>query len=99
MFIAGQLTGVEGYLESVGTGLLAGINAVKIRKGEPPVILPPTTALGSLIHHICHADPRTFQPMSVNFGLLPSLDEPIRSRRERRRALVDRALHGLPYLT
>ena len=94
-FIAGQLTGVEGYLESAGTGLLAGVNAVRFFKGETPAVLPPTTALGSVIRHICQADPRTFQPMNVNFGLLPPLDEPIRAKRERRRALIDRALGDL----
>lgn len=98
IFIAGQLTGVEGYLESAGTGLLAGVNAVRFFRGEPPGVLPPTTALGSVIRHICHADPRTFQPMNVNFGLLPPLDEPVRAKRERRRALVDRALRSLPDL-
>ncbi len=95
IFIAGQLTGVEGYLESAGTGLLAGVNAVRLLRGDALAVLPPTTALGSVIHHICHADPRTFQPMNVNFGLLPPLDEPIRAKRERRRALVDRALRDL----
>jgi methylenetetrahydrofolate--tRNA-(uracil-5-)-methyltransferase len=98
IFIAGQLTGVEGYLESAGTGLLAGVNAVRFLRGEPPAVLPQTTALGSVIRHICHADPRTFQPMNVNFGLLPPLDEPVRAKRERRRALVDRALRSLPDL-
>jgi methylenetetrahydrofolate--tRNA-(uracil-5-)-methyltransferase len=98
IFIAGQLTGVEGYLESAGTGLLAGINAVRLLRGDAPVVLPPTTALGSVIRHICHADPRTFQPMNVNFGLLPPLDNPIRSKRERRHALVERALQNLPNL-
>jgi methylenetetrahydrofolate--tRNA-(uracil-5-)-methyltransferase len=97
-FIAGQLTGVEGYLESAGTGLLAGVNAVRFLKGGSPTVLPPTTALGSVIRHICQADPRTFQPMNVNFGLLPPLDKPPRAKRERRQALVDRALHALPDL-
>jgi methylenetetrahydrofolate--tRNA-(uracil-5-)-methyltransferase len=97
-FIAGQLTGVEGYLESAGTGLLAGVNAVRFFRGEPLAVLPPTTALGSVIRHICHADPRTFQPMNVNFGLLPPLDEPVRAKRERRQALIDRALSALPNL-
>jgi len=97
-FIAGQLTGVEGYLESAGTGLLAGVNAVRFFRGEPQAVLPPTTALGSVIRHICQADPRTFQPMNVNFGLLPPLDEPVQAKRERRQALVDRALRALPDL-
>ncbi len=98
IFIAGQLTGVEGYLESAGTGLVAGVNAVRFLRGESPAILPQTSALGSLIHHICHADPRTFQPMNVNFGLLPPLDESVRAKRERRQALVARALRDLPSL-
>lgn len=96
MLLAGQLTGVEGYLESAGTGLLAGINAVKLLYGEAPIVLPETTALGALIHHICHANPRTFQPMNVNFGLLPPLAEPIRAKRERRQTLARRALCDLP---
>jgi len=98
IFIAGQLTGVEGYLESAGTGLLAGVNAARVLRGEPPAVLPAATALGSLIRHICHADPRTFQPMNVNFGLMPPLDKPVRAKRERRRAMVDRALLDLPDL-
>jgi len=98
IFIAGQLTGVEGYLESAGTGLFAGVNAVRLLRGEAPVVLPRTTALGSLIHHICNAHPLNFQPMNVNFGLLPPLDEPVRAKRERRRALVERALRALPNL-
>ncbi len=99
IFIAGQLTGVEGYLESVGTGLLAGVNAVRLLRGHPLAVLPAMTALGSLIRHICHADPRTFQPMNVNFGLLPPLDEPVRAKRERRKLLVERSLRSLPTLT
>lgn len=99
ILLAGQLTGVEGYLESTGSGLLAGVNAVKLLRGEDPIVLPPTTALGSLIRHICHADARTFQPMNVNFGLLPPLDEPIRAKRERRLVLATRAFSDLPDLS
>ncbi|PWB78908.1 MAG: methylenetetrahydrofolate--tRNA-(uracil(54)-C(5))-methyltransferase (FADH(2)-oxidizing) TrmFO [Candidatus Methylomirabilota bacterium] len=99
ILLAGQLTGVEGYLESAGTGLLAGVNAVKLLYGEAPVVLPPTTALGSLVRHICLADARAFQPMNVNFGLLPPLDQPIRAKRERRQALALRALRALPDLS
>jgi methylenetetrahydrofolate--tRNA-(uracil-5-)-methyltransferase len=95
IFVAGQLTGVEGYLESAGTGLLAGVNAVRLLRGDVPIVLPPSTALGSLVRHICRADPCSFQPMNVNFGLLPPLDAPIRAKRDRRRALVDRALRTL----
>ncbi|MBI2883339.1 MAG: methylenetetrahydrofolate--tRNA-(uracil(54)-C(5))-methyltransferase (FADH(2)-oxidizing) TrmFO [Candidatus Methylomirabilis oxyfera] len=99
IFLVGQLTGVEGYLDSAGTGLLAGVNAARLLRGETPVVLPETTALGSLIRHICHANPRDFQPMNVNFGLLPPLDEPIRSKRERRQALAARALRDVPDLS
>ncbi|HWR20634.1 MAG TPA: methylenetetrahydrofolate--tRNA-(uracil(54)-C(5))-methyltransferase (FADH(2)-oxidizing) TrmFO [Verrucomicrobiae bacterium] len=99
ILLAGQLTGVEGYLESAGSGLLAGVNAVRVLRGEAPVVLPPTTAIGSLIRHICHANPRTFQPMNVNFGLLPPLDAPVRAKRERRQALAARALRDLPDLS
>jgi len=99
ILLAGQLTGVEGYLESAGTGLLAGVNAVKLLYGEAPVVLPPTTALGSLVRHICLADARAFQPMNVNFGLLPPLDQPIRAKRERRQTLALRALRALPDLS
>ncbi len=98
IFLAGQLTGVEGYLESAGTGLVAGVNAVKILQGDAPTILPPTTAIGALIHHICHANSLDFQPMNVNFGLLPPLDAPVRAKRERRQALAARALRNLPDL-
>ncbi len=98
ILLAGQLAGVEGYLESAGTGLLAGVNAVKLLHGEDPIVLPPTTVLGSLIRHICHTDARDFQPMNVNFGLLPPLDEPIRAKRERRQTLAARALSDLPDL-
>lgn len=98
ILLAGQLAGVEGYLESAGTGLLAGVNAAKLLCGENPIVLPPTTALGSLIRHICHANLGDFQPMHVNFGLLPPLDEPIRAKRERRQALATRALRDLPDL-
>lgn len=98
IFVAGQLTGVEGYLESAATGLLAGLNAVRLLRGDALAVLPSTTALGSLIRHICRADARTFQPMNVNFGLLPPLDEPVRAKRERRQALVERALRTLPAL-
>ena len=98
ILLAGQLAGVEGYLESAGTGLLAGVNAVKLLHGEDPIVLPPTTVLGSLIRHICYTDARDFQPMNVNFGLLPPLDEPIRAKRERRQTLAARALSDLPDL-
>jgi methylenetetrahydrofolate--tRNA-(uracil-5-)-methyltransferase len=92
LFFAGQLTGVEGYLESAATGILAGINAVRVSRGEAPVCPPPTTLLGALLQYITKADPRTFQPINANFGLLPPLPQIVRKREERKRLLVERAL-------
>jgi methylenetetrahydrofolate--tRNA-(uracil-5-)-methyltransferase len=92
VFIAGQLTGVEGYLESAATGLLAGINAVRLIWGETLWTPPAATMLGALLRYITQADPRTFQPINANFGLLPPLPQSVRDRRERNRLLVERAL-------
>jgi methylenetetrahydrofolate--tRNA-(uracil-5-)-methyltransferase len=71
LFFAGQITGAEGYVSSIATGLLAGLNASRLLRGEYPVILPPVTILGALTHYITHADRSNFQPMKPNFGLLP----------------------------
>lgn len=95
VFFAGQITGVEGYLESAATGLLAGLNASRLLGGERPVPLPETTALGSLVRYITGADPRGFQPMNVHFGLLPPLGDRFRDRRQRNRHLAERALRDL----
>ncbi len=92
VFFAGQLTGVEGYLESAATGLLAGVNAARQVRGEPPVSPPPTTMLGALLRYLTHSPPETFQPINANFGLLPPLPQIVRDRRERNRLLVERAL-------
>jgi methylenetetrahydrofolate--tRNA-(uracil-5-)-methyltransferase len=92
IFFAGQLTGVEGYLESAATGLLAGINASRLTRGEQPCAPPPTTILGALLRYLTRSDPATFQPINANFGVLPSLPYPVRDRRERNRALGERAL-------
>ncbi len=91
-FFAGQLTGVEGYLESAATGLLAGINAARLLRGEPPCAPPPTSMLGALLRYITQAAPDTFQPINANFGLLPPLPEIVRDRARRTRLLVERAL-------
>jgi methylenetetrahydrofolate--tRNA-(uracil-5-)-methyltransferase len=92
VFFAGQLTGVEGYLESAATGILAGINAVRLCRGDSLVCPPPTSMLGALLRYITTADPRTFQPINANFGLLPPLPEIVRKREQRNRLLVERAL-------
>jgi methylenetetrahydrofolate--tRNA-(uracil-5-)-methyltransferase len=75
ILFAGQISGVEGYAESIATGLIAGRNAARIAQGEAPEVYPRETALGSLCHYITHADPRHFQPANITFDLLPSLDE------------------------
>jgi methylenetetrahydrofolate--tRNA-(uracil-5-)-methyltransferase len=92
---AGQLTGVEGYTESSATGLLAGINLSRMLSGEEPVIPPPTTMLGALYRYLREADPRHFQPMNANFGLLDELDAPVRDKRRKRELLAERALRTL----
>jgi len=91
VFFAGQLTGVEGYLESAATGLLAGINAVRLAQGMPLVCPPRTTMLGALLHFLTTASPATFQPINANFGLLPVLSRVVRDRQERNRLLAARA--------
>jgi len=92
VFIAGQLIGVEGYLESAATGLLAGINAARMVRGEERVSPPATTMLGALLRYVTQSAPETFQPINANFGVLPRLSQLIRDRRERNRHLTDRAL-------
>jgi methylenetetrahydrofolate--tRNA-(uracil-5-)-methyltransferase len=89
---AGQITGVEGYTESSATGLLAGINLSRILHGEEPVIPPPTTMLGALYRYLREADPKHFQPMNANFGLVDDLPEPIRDKRLKREKIAERAL-------
>jgi methylenetetrahydrofolate--tRNA-(uracil-5-)-methyltransferase len=95
LFFAGQITGVEGYLGNIATGLLAGWNAARLARGQEALTLPETTLLGALCHYVTHADPKHFQPMKANFGILPPLDSRRRGRRERARALAERALADL----
>lgn len=91
LLFAGQMTGVEGYVESAAAGLMAGINAARLISGEVPVIFPPETAHGSLAHYITTADPAHFQPMNVNFGLMPPLATRPRDKRMKKQALAERA--------
>ncbi len=95
LFFAGQITGVEGYVESASSGLAAGINAGLLYKGQSPAVFPPETAHGSLARYITSADPDNFQPMNITFGLFPPLERPIRDRRQRNAAIVRRALDAL----
>jgi methylenetetrahydrofolate--tRNA-(uracil-5-)-methyltransferase len=92
LFFAGQITGVEGYTESVATGLLAGLNAVRLSQGVDLLVPPPSTALGALVRYIAFATAEPFQPMNINFGLLPDLPHRVRGKGERRRQMVQRAL-------
>jgi methylenetetrahydrofolate--tRNA-(uracil-5-)-methyltransferase len=94
IFFAGQLTGVEGYVESAAMGLLAGLNAHRLMKEMDLVVAPPTTALGSLVNYITRPPFKDFQPMNVNFGLFPPLNSRIRGRLKRRK-LAERAMKDL----
>jgi len=94
LFFAGQITGVEGYVESAAAGLVAGINACCRLSGEEPLVFPPETALGALLHYISSADPHHFQPMNVNFGLLPPLPQKV-PKRKRKELMAERSLESL----
>lgn len=95
LIFAGQLTGVEGYIESGATGLLAAINIDRILRGDEPVTPPPTTMLGGLLRYLREADPGNFQPMNANFGLLDPLPRRVRGKRKRREELAARAMLDL----
>ena len=92
LFFAGQMTGVEGYVESAASGLLAGINAAKLIKDETPITLPRETAMGAMAYYITHTEGKHFQPMNVNFGIIAPLEERIRDKKERYTAIAERAL-------
>ncbi|MFV9509870.1 FADH(2)-oxidizing methylenetetrahydrofolate--tRNA-(uracil(54)-C(5))-methyltransferase TrmFO [Tepidibacillus sp. LV47] len=93
LFFAGQMTGVEGYVESAASGLIAGINAALIYKGKDPVVFPRETVLGSMAHYITTADPKHFQPMNANFGLLPPLPQKIKNKNEKNLQISQRSLN------
>ena len=95
LFFAGQITGTEGYVGSVASGFVAGLNAARLGGGLEPVSFPCTTMLGALCSYVSNANPEGFQPMKANFGLLPSLDPPVRNKRERYAAYASRALSDL----
>jgi len=99
LLFAGQISGVEGYTESIASGLLAGIYAAALTRGEEPKAVPRASALGSLVHYITHADAKDFQPANITFDLLEALDEEtrrkIRDKKERHRMVCERALAAL----
>lgn len=95
IFFAGQITGVEGYVESAASGLVAGINAWRRLERLQPLVFPPETALGALARHLEGSTTADFQPMNMNFGLLPPLGERIRDKREKNRQVSERALAAL----
>src|SRR5215467_5744522 len=99
VFFAGQISGVEGYTESIAMGMLAGMNVALIAQGLPVTAPPPETALGSLVRYICHAEAKSFQPANITFDLLPQLDEAVRrkvrDKRVRHKMVCENALEKL----
>lgn len=96
LFFAGQITGVEGYVESTGSGLIAGINAARLIRGEEPLVMPRASVIGALAEHITTADPDAFQPMNSNFGLLPCPETQGRMKKgERRKLQAETALREI----
>lgn len=93
VLFAGQICGVEGYVESIATGLMAGIYASSLISGTDPIPAPRASAFGSLTHYITHADPKHFQPANITFDLLPALEKRVRDRKERHRLQCERALN------
>jgi len=94
-YFAGQMTGVEGYVESASSGLVAGMNVAMAVLGKEPVDFPPETALGALAHYISNANTKNFQPMNINFGLMPPLNIRIRKKKEKNALIAERALKAL----
>ncbi len=95
IWFAGQITGTEGYVGSAMSGLVAGLNAARTLRGQPPLAFLPTTMIGALLHYISHAESKDFQPMKANFGLLPPLEKRVRRKSERYQAYASRALADL----
>ncbi|KNH22839.1 tRNA (uracil-5-)-methyltransferase [Priestia megaterium] len=99
LFFAGQMTGVEGYVESAASGLMAGMNAARLVLGEELVVLPQETAIGSMAHYITHTNAKNFQPMNANFGLFKELEVRIKNKQERNETLAKRALETIQNFT
>ncbi len=95
LFFAGQVSGVEGYVESAASGLIAGRNAARLAHGLPPLAAPRTTAIGALGYYVSHADPRHYDPSNITFGIMPPLAAPPKSKHDRQLATSARALVDL----
>jgi methylenetetrahydrofolate--tRNA-(uracil-5-)-methyltransferase len=95
LLFAGQMSGVEGYVESAASGLIAGRNAAALALGEQPSAPPRTTALGSLAYYASHADPKHYVPSNIAFGLIPALEQRVKSKKDRNIAISERALKDL----
>ena len=95
LLFAGQVSGVEGYVESAASGLIAGRNAAAIARGEAPQAPPRTTAIGSLAYYVSHADPKTYQPTNITHGIMPPLDNPPRDKMRKKMMIAERALADL----
>lgn len=95
IFIAGQISGVEGYVESAASGLLAGLNAGRLWQKKPVLIAPRESALGSLMHYITNTDADNFQPMNITFGLMPPWTEKVRDKKKKKTLIADRALRAI----
>lgn len=98
LFFAGQMTGVEGYVESAASGLVAGLNAALLAQGKEPTVFPKETMIGSMAHYITSTSSKTFQPMNVNFGLLPELPQRIKNKKLKYEQYAERALSSIRIL-
>jgi methylenetetrahydrofolate--tRNA-(uracil-5-)-methyltransferase len=95
LFFAGQMSGVEGYVESAASGLIAGRNAAALALGDAPSAPPRSTAIGALAYYASHADPKHYVPSNIAFGLIPPLDQRVKSKKDRNLAISERALRDL----
>jgi methylenetetrahydrofolate--tRNA-(uracil-5-)-methyltransferase len=95
LFFAGQISGVEGYVESAASGLMAGRNAAALVRGDEPRTPPRTTAIGALAFYVSHADPRNYQPTNITFGIMAAPDPGVKHKKDRKQAIAERALRAL----
>lgn len=95
LFFAGQITGVEGYIESAASGIVAGLNMKRLLKGQEPIVIPPESIIGALLNYITSCNPLNFQPMKANFGILPSLPNKVKDKKLRNKLFCQRALQSI----